>query len=202
MNDVPKQRRNSISAPEEQRTVTIDMAKNAAKHTSATSVTVTAENVRGFTQASANQHPTVYLQDKSGDPMGRITQEHNKRENVGAHPQHGIEWYFQNVSRNLIAKSMARKNGMSSQEKLIDAASTSISNPELNTGKKQLVEVFLNDKLDVMATHKSRSEFQDLSGPGTREAREKLIKRLETGPLGPKSLSKMPGGSKDDWDVL
>ena len=228
MNDVPKQRRNSFSSTEKQREATIDVAQNSLGHAQQTSVTVTAENIRGITQANAKQHPTVYLKDPSGDPMGRITQEHNVRENVGAHPQHGTEWYFNNLSTGIIDKTYARqktellrKKGALSlgdasakaealrmsveprlEDVLVGASETALRNPAENTGKKQLVEVYLGQNLSVSGTHVSRSAFQDLSGPGMREAREHMVKRLETGPLGAKSLSKMPGGSKDDWDAL
>jgi hypothetical protein len=203
MNDVPRQRRNSFAAPEKNRTATVTVAQNSLKVPLSPTRTVTEQEVRGFTQADPSQHPTVYLRDAiSGDPSGRITQEHNNPKNVGAHPQHGNEWYFQNVSRNIIAHAKAVSLSKSASEYLPDAASFAIRNPQLNTQPRQLVEVFTNDNLDVIATHKSRSEFQDLSGPGMQEARKKMVQSLKHGPTSVNSLAKMPKGSKDDWHVL
>lgn len=203
MDDVPRQRRNSFSAPETNRTATVHTAQNAHDVKANPTRTVTAQEVRGFTQASPNQHPTVYLRDaKTGDPSGRVTQEHNHPQNVGAHPQHGIEWYFQNVSRSLIDQAYKASSNKKSKDYLVDAASSAIRNPELNVAPRQLVEVFLNEKLDVTGTHKSRSEFRDLSGPGMQESRDRMVKLLKHGPTSVNSLSKMPKGSKDDWHIL
>lgn len=203
MNDVPRQRRNSFAAPETTRTATVHTARNSHDVHENPTRTVTAQDVRGFTQASPSQHPTVYLRDaKTHDPAGRITQEHSHPENVGAHPQHGTEWYFQNVSRKLI--SQAKKDSPTGQSKdyLVDAASTAMRHPEKNVAPRQLVEVFLDQNLDVTATHKSRSEFRDLGGPGMQEARDRMVKLLKKGPTSVDSLSKMPMGSKDDWHVF
>ena len=203
MNDVPRQRRNSFAAPETTRTATVHTAQNAHDVEDNPTRTVTAQEVRGFTQASPNQHPTVYLRNaKTNDPAGRITQEHTHPENVGAHPQHGAEWYFQNVSRSLIDQAYKASSSKKPKDYLVDAASNAIRNPDKNVAPRQLVEVFLDKNLDVTATHKSRSEFRDLSGPGMQEARDRMVKLLKKGPTSVDSLSKMPMGSKDDWHVL
>jgi hypothetical protein len=203
MNDVSRQRRNSFAAPETTRTATVHTAQNAHDVEDNPTRTVTAQEVRGFTQASPKQHPTVYLRNaKTNDPAGRITQEHNHPENVGAHPQHGTEWYFQNVSRSLIDQAYKASSTKKSKDYLVDAASNAIRNPDQNVAPRQLVEVFLDKNLDVTATHKSRSEFRDLSGPGMQEARDRMVKLLKKGPTSVDSLSKMPMGSNDDWHLL
>jgi hypothetical protein len=203
MNDVPRQRRNSFAAPETNRTATVHTARNAHDVKENPTRTVTANEVRGFTQVAPNYHPTVYLRDaKTGDPNGRVTQEHSTAVNVGAHPQHGPEWYFQNVSRSLIDQAYKASSNRKSKGYLIDAASNAIRNPDKNEAPRQLVEVFLDKNLNVSATHTSRSEFRDLSGPGMQEARDRMVALLKHGPTSVNSLSKMPKGSKDDWHVL
>lgn len=203
MNDVPKQRRNSFAAPDTNRTATVHTAQNAHDVSENPTRTVTAQEVRGFTQASPKQHPSVYLRDaKTGDPSGRITQQHPNAQNVGAHPQHGTEWYFQNVSTRLIEQAYDASSSKKSKDYLVDAASNAIRNPKSNAEPRQLVEVFIDKNLDVTATHTSRSEFRDLSGPGMQESRDRMVKLLKHGPTSVASLSKMPKGSKDDWHVL
>ena len=183
--------------PRYQASVTLDVAKNDKLRAShGTTRTVTATNVRGFTQGDDQQRPTVYLQD-GGVPSGRATQEHAISANVGAHYQHGREAYFGNVSSQHLRQATHR----SGTKRAVAALNRERQDPAGPNAPKQLVEVFSDSRGRVTGSHTSRSAFLNTTGPGKAQSREHLINSLKQGPLNVNSLAKQTSGARDDWHV-
>ena len=191
----------SNSAPPrlgQQLSVTLNVANNDPRRVINAIRTLTASNVRGFTQGSPTQRPTVYLQN-GGVPSGRVTQEHPHTDNVGAHFQHGPEDFFGNVSsRTLREVKQEMPQNTPGPTRAMVAVNRELRNPSGPNEPKQLVEIFSGGR----SSHTSRSAFHSTKGA----EREDLIRSLKQGPLNVNSLSysyRQDGsrGSRDDWHV-
>lgn len=197
-------RSNSFSAPQPTQTATVLTASKELTHMPPTR-TVTEHEVRGFTQATPTQHPTVYLMNAATHaPAGRVTQEHSHADNVGAHPQHGPEVFFGNVPRSTLRSVDRAFPDTRSTTRNHLAAALDLAMPQPMQQPRQLVELFANPLGQVTSSHRSRSAFEDLSGPGMQEERQRMIQTLRWGPVSTdptRNLSIQASGARDDWHV-
>lgn len=197
-------RSHSFSAPQPTLSATVLTAPKDLAHMPPTR-TVTEHEVRGFTQATPAQHPTVYLMDAATHaPAGRVTQEHLHADNVGAHPQHGPEAFFGNVPRSTLRSvDRAFPNARGTTRNHL-AAALDLAMPQPAHQPRRLVELFRNAQGQIISSHRSRSAFEDLSGPGMQEARQRMIQSLRSGPVSAdptRNLSIQASGARDDWHV-
>lgn len=190
-------RSNSMQGPEHP--VELTTAQNSL-HNAPPTVTVSASDVRGFTQATANQRPTVYFNDPfTGAPSGRATQEHGKPENVGAHPPHQ-EAFFGNVPTSVLRAADRAMPDSSRTDRNLAAVNHHLTTPLAGPApRQQLVELFGTPE-NVTGSHRSRGEFHDLTT--NADGRAEMVRDLRKGPLNVNSLSRTaPGRAQDDWHV-
>lgn len=186
-----RQRSASFSGTPTSRPVTALMAQNNG--TAQKTQTITASDVRGFTQATPRQWPTVYLNNG-----GRVTQEHNKPKNVGGHSPHPVEHHFDNVPTRLVRQARAEGSGARGAVQLYNQQPVAHDNPH---EPHRLVEIHGKNAHSVSSTHVSRSAFVSLAGPGNSDARARAIESLRAGPTNAQSLNRPVVGSRtqDDW---
>lgn len=225
-------RRRSNSAPPGPRSSQVTIKTAAIEDPSLRRTrTVTAQEVRGFTQAEPTQRPTVYFRNAfTGAAAGRATQQHDVSENIGGHFQESPETFFGNLDRtNLHQPSVphpARMAFLDQADHTANAVADDVfrvamagqTDPDPNEmdqlhtqAKTAARDQYLSTpklvETTATHTHVSRSAFHDLTGDNLGQ--EQLLQDLRQGPLntGTDNLARVRrddgsySESKDDWHV-
>lgn len=149
------------------RTVTLRTAANEAQPGT---LTVSAAHIRGKTQLTAAQKPTIYL-DMGGGRTAHVTQQHGDPNNVGVHHSPPREDFFGNVASSLI--DAAFDNPRTNHQYVAAAVAEHRrlqGGPHYPAGPQQLLEMHSDPVTGLGTVHESRSRFESITGTAERNA--------------------------------